>query len=137
VEKRTDAARRDRRLIAAETVAEEDDSPWKAPPSRQIPERPLAGPLPAKLSIILGDQLYLNKADLTPALTGRLRRLAAFQNPEFYKAQAMRLNTYGKPRVICCAEETHRSLRYRAVVWNRCALYWKRTTSAPSYKTNV
>jgi superfamily II DNA or RNA helicase len=34
----------------------------------------------------------------------RLTRLAAFQNPEFYAAQAMRLPTFGKPRVICCAE---------------------------------
>ncbi len=35
----------------------------------------------------------------------RLRRLAAFQNPEFYSAQRMRLSTFGKPRVICCAED--------------------------------
>jgi hypothetical protein len=31
--------------------------------------------------------------------------VAAFQNPEFYKAQAMRLSTYDKPRVIACAED--------------------------------
>jgi hypothetical protein len=30
---------------------------------------------------------------------------AAFQNPEFYKAQAMRLSTYGKERIISCAED--------------------------------
>ena len=106
VEKRTDAARRDSRLIAAEAVTEEEDAPWKASPSRQVPELPLAGPLPGQLTVVLCDQLYLKKTELTPALAGRLRRLAAFQNPEFYKAQAMRLNTYGKPRVICCAEET-------------------------------
>jgi superfamily II DNA or RNA helicase len=35
----------------------------------------------------------------------RLVRLAAFQNPEFYKAQAMRLPTYGKPRIISCCED--------------------------------
>src|SRR5207248_576358 len=35
----------------------------------------------------------------------RLLRLAAFQNPEFYKAQAMRLSTYDKPRVIACGTE--------------------------------
>jgi hypothetical protein len=35
----------------------------------------------------------------------RLMRLAAFQNPEFYRAQAMRLSTFGKPRVIACAED--------------------------------
>jgi superfamily II DNA or RNA helicase/very-short-patch-repair endonuclease len=34
-----------------------------------------------------------------------LLRVAAFQNPEFYKTQAMRLPTYAKPRIIGCAEE--------------------------------
>ena len=34
----------------------------------------------------------------------RIARLAAFQNPEFYAAQAMRLPTFGKPRIISCAE---------------------------------
>jgi len=37
-----------------------------------------------------------------------LIRLAAFQNPEFYKTQAMRLSTFGKPRVIACAEDLAR-----------------------------
>ena len=38
-------------------------------------------------------------------MLNRLLRLAAFQNPEFYKAQAMRLSTYDKPRVIACGTE--------------------------------
>lgn len=41
---------------------------------------------------------------LPPAVVNRLIRLAAFQNPEFYIAQAMRLSTFGKPRIIACAE---------------------------------
>jgi superfamily II DNA or RNA helicase len=36
-------------------------------------------------------------------MVARLIRLAAFQNPEFYRAQAMRLSTFGKPRIISCA----------------------------------
>jgi hypothetical protein len=39
-------------------------------------------------------------------MLNRLLRLAAFQNPEFYKAQAMRLSTYEKPRVISRAGYT-------------------------------
>jgi len=35
-----------------------------------------------------------------------LKRLAAFRNPEFYKAQALRLPTYGKPPIISCSDET-------------------------------
>ena len=40
----------------------------------------------------------------TPITGCAARRIAAFQNPEFYRAQAMRLPTYGKPRIISCAE---------------------------------
>ncbi len=38
-------------------------------------------------------------------LLNRLKKLAAFQNPEFYRTQALRLSTYNKPRVIGCSEE--------------------------------
>ena len=53
----------------------------------------------------LGNQIYIAKDGLPPGLRNRLLRLAAFQNPEFYKAQAMRLPTYDKPRIIACAED--------------------------------
>ena len=39
-----------------------------------------------------------------PPLINRMIRLAAFQNPEFYAAQAMRLSTFDKARIIACAE---------------------------------
>ena len=45
------------------------------------------------------------QGDAAAGLRNRLLRLAAFQNPEFYKAQAMRLPTYDKPRIIACAED--------------------------------
>ncbi len=83
----------------------EDDAPWTAPPSRRRKEAPIEGPLPVELEIVLADQIYIAKQDLPPALRNRLIRLAAFQNPEFYRAQAMRLPTYDKPRVIACAED--------------------------------
>jgi superfamily II DNA or RNA helicase/very-short-patch-repair endonuclease len=84
---------------------DEDDEPWTTPPSRRRRDPPLAGPLPEKLELVLGDQVYIAKESLPPSLRNRLVRMAAFQNPEFYKAQSMRLSTYGKPRVICCAED--------------------------------
>jgi superfamily II DNA or RNA helicase len=85
---------------------EEDDAePWTLPPSRRRKEPAIAGPLPDTLELILADQLYVAKERLTPGLRNRLLRLAAFQNPEFYKAQAMRLPTYDKPRIIACAED--------------------------------
>ena len=74
-------------------------------PSRAATEPRLAGPLPSRLELVLGDQIYIAKDSLPSSLCNRLVRLAAFQNPEFYKAQAMRLSTYDKPRIIACAED--------------------------------
>jgi very-short-patch-repair endonuclease len=84
---------------------EEDDNPWTAPPSRRRKEPCIPGPLPETIEIILGDQIYIAKENLVPGLRNRLLRLAAFQNPEFYRAQAMRLPTYDKPRIVSCAED--------------------------------
>ena len=63
------------------------------------------GELPDSLELILGNEIYIAKDGLVPGLRHRLLRVAAFQNPEFYKTQAMRLPTYAKPRIIGCAEE--------------------------------
>jgi hypothetical protein len=84
---------------------DDDDAPWTAPPSRRRKEPPIAGPLPESIEMVLADQLYVSKENLPPALRNRLVRLAAFQNPEFYRAQAMRLPTYDKSRIIHCAED--------------------------------
>jgi superfamily II DNA or RNA helicase/very-short-patch-repair endonuclease len=84
---------------------EEEAAPWMARPSRRRKDTPIAGPLPKTLELTLANQIYIGKEVLPPALRNRLIRLAAFQNPEFYKAQAMRLSTYDKPRIIACAED--------------------------------
>ncbi len=86
-------------------VEDEDEMPWTTPPSRRREPPPILGPLPESLELVLGNQIYIPKAGLPSSLLNRLHRIAAFQNPEFYKAQAMRLPTYDKPRVIACAED--------------------------------
>ncbi len=60
--------------------------------------------MPKSLTVTLANLIYFEKAELPQALANRLIRLAAFQNPEFYKAQAMRMSVWDKPRVIGCAE---------------------------------
>jgi hypothetical protein len=84
---------------------ENNDQPWAAPPSRRRKDPLIIGPLPEQIDLVLGNQIYIPKADITPSLRNRLIRLAAFQNPEFYQAQAMRLSTFGKPRIISCCED--------------------------------
>lgn len=87
-------------------MADEDETaPWAAPPSRRRKEPPIAGPLPESLALVLGNEIYIAKEMLSAGLRNRLLRLSAFQNPEFYKAQAMHLPTYDKPRIIACAED--------------------------------
>jgi superfamily II DNA or RNA helicase len=83
---------------------EEDDEPWTALPSRRSKEPAIEGVLPELVEVVLGNQVYIDRSDLPPVLVNRIARLAAFQNPEFYTAQAMRLSTFGKPRVISCAK---------------------------------
>jgi len=100
------AEKKDELLGIRLPVTDEDDAhPWAAHPSRKRAEQPVVGPLPERLDLVLGNQIYIPKAELTPSLRNRLIRLAAFQNPEFYQAQGMRLSTFGKPRIIGCCED--------------------------------
>jgi superfamily II DNA or RNA helicase len=85
-------------------IADEDEEPWAAPPSRRSREQPIGGDLPERVEVVVGNQIYVDRENIPPGLVNRLLRLAAFQNPEFYAAQAMRLPTFGKPRIISCAE---------------------------------
>src|SRR5713226_3495900 len=84
---------------------DEVSDPWILPPSGRVADKAITEPLPPNISIKLGNLIYIEKKDLPDAFLDRLIRLAAFQNPEFYSAQAMRLSTFGKPRVIGCAED--------------------------------
>ena len=91
------------RISLAEGGDERD--PWTLPPSRKRRERPIEGPLPEVVHVVRANLLYIEKKDLPSSMLNRLLRLAAFQNPEFYKAQSMRLSTFNKPRVIACGED--------------------------------
>jgi superfamily II DNA or RNA helicase len=81
------------------------DDPWTLPPSRQQREPRIRAPMPARIKAVSANMLFIAKQGLPDALINRLARRAAFQNPEFYQAQALRLSTFGKPRIIGCAED--------------------------------
>jgi superfamily II DNA or RNA helicase len=89
-------------------ITEEDQAePWKAP--RALPKR-LNGAMPASLTLTLANQLYFEKAQLPQPLLNRLIRLAAFQNPEFYRTQARGFSVWDKPRIIGRAENCPRHI---------------------------
>ncbi|WP_296755125.1 DEAD/DEAH box helicase [Thioalkalivibrio sp.] len=85
------------------TFIDDEDlaTPWKRDATSA---KKLAGPMPKSLSATLANLIYFEKAQLPQPLANRLIRLAAFQNPEFYKAQSMRMSVWDKPRIIGCAE---------------------------------
>jgi len=81
--------------------AEDLATPWKR--SAAV-VKASSVPMPDSLTVTLSNLIYFEKSALPQMLANRLIRLAAFQNPEFYKAQAMRMSVWDKPRVIGNAE---------------------------------
>jgi superfamily II DNA or RNA helicase len=74
-------------------------------PSGRAPVKHITGPLPSEVKGVLAQRLFIEKVGLPAALVNQLKRLAAFQNPEFYKKQRMRLSTAITPRIITCADD--------------------------------
>ena len=60
---------------------------------------------PKEVQIVKANMLYIAKNGISQNALNRIKRLGAFRNPDFYRAQAMRLPTYKKPRIIDCTEE--------------------------------
>lgn len=58
---------------------------------------------PKNITIILANHVYFSLDEVPSALVARLRRLASFSNPVFFKTQALRFSTHRIPRFISCA----------------------------------
>lgn len=81
---------------------EEDEKPWE--PKHQT--RLTLQDFPAAITMVRANMIFIPKAGISSRGLNALKRLAAFKNPDFYKAQAMRLSTYKKSRIISCSDET-------------------------------
>ncbi|MDA3935900.1 MAG: hypothetical protein PF636_03415 [Actinomycetota bacterium] len=81
------------------------ETPWIVAPPPPTVRPELVGHVPTVIRAVRANLLFIEKAGLPDSLIDQFVRLAAFENPEFYRAQAMRLPTYDKPRVIACAQE--------------------------------
>ena len=84
-----------------ESEAEPALKPWEKRKRRPITAMDFCG----VQQITRANMLFLPLPGFSPRVRNRLMRLAAFQNPEFYRAQAMRLPVYNKPRIVSTAEE--------------------------------
>jgi superfamily II DNA or RNA helicase len=58
------------------------------------------------LEVRLTGRVEIPVAELAPELRDRLRRTAAFANPEFFERERARLSTHKTPRVIICHGDT-------------------------------
>ncbi len=86
-------------LPAYENETSDADEPWL---SRKTEYPKINAQLPAKIDIVLANQIFIEYSGLPAVLRNRILRLASFQNPEFYQAQALRLPVWGKPRILYC-----------------------------------
>ncbi|NLD91486.1 MAG: hypothetical protein GX639_02335 [Fibrobacter sp.] len=69
--------------------SEELQKPWE-------PKNPLlltSDDFPKKISVIISNMLFIPKSGISQRGLNHLKRLAAFKNPDFFRAQAMRLPT--------------------------------------------
>jgi len=92
-------------LRTVDTEEESDSTPWKRPPSGYAEKVSMNETLPHEVHAVISQRFFLERNGLPSPLLNQIKRLAAFQNPEFYKRQSMRLSTALTPRVIACAEE--------------------------------
>lgn len=83
-------------------VSESDSKPWETKKKVKITH----SDFPMVLNMVRANMIYIPTAELSANAKNHVKRLAAFKNPDFYRAQAMRLPIYDKPRIICTADIT-------------------------------
>lgn len=57
------------------------------------------------VTLTLNKGVIIDRSEISTQVLVLLRRLASYANPEFYRKQAMRLSTYGTPRMSVLYEE--------------------------------
>ncbi len=84
-------------------IEDEEAKPWE---KKKADSKLNRSDIPNEIHITKANLLYIEKNGFANKALNKLKRLAAFRNPDFYKAQAMRLPTFDKPRIISLSDET-------------------------------
>ena len=104
-----DAERSGQVLGVRTSGLEEEDAaePWLIARSRRsaLAAPAVKEPVPTRVEATLAQRLFIRKAGLPSSLINAPRRIAAFQNPDFYEKQRLRLSTACIARIICRAED--------------------------------
>ena len=89
-----------------ELVSSNDEKPWE-----KVCEKPLTPmDFSGTINIVKANMLYIEKECISQRGLNKIKRLAAFKNPEYYKNQRLRLPLYSTPRIIDCSSETDKYL---------------------------
>ena len=87
-------------LTALENIATDTRPPWEQ--GAKIKPTKIDN-CPEQITLTLANHVYLKLDEIPAPLATRLKRLASFSNPVFFKTQALRFSTHGIPRYISCA----------------------------------
>ena len=79
-----------------------ESKPWVTP----VPQNINSADFTKVITITVADKIYIPLNSISAKVLNHIKRIAAFRNPEFYKKQAMRMSTYGIPRIISCFDIT-------------------------------
>lgn len=96
----------DNELGSLKADTEENSKPWEHITTTKLTKIDF----PRQIKLTKANMLYIAKDGFSQRALNQIKRLAAFKNPEFYKAQAMRMPTYNKPRIISCSDELEKYL---------------------------
>lgn len=75
-----------------------ESKPWEKKRLPELEKTDISEPL----HLTLADCVYIPKQAVKPRTMNRIRKMATFSNPQFYKMQAMRYSTKQIPRRIQC-----------------------------------
>lgn len=103
-------AEKEGKVLGIRYASENDDNavkPWESKDLIKKDDDVIREPLPKEIKCILSNLIYIYKNDLPSTMINKLIRIAAFQNPEFYKTQALRKSTHNIPRIIKCCDESN------------------------------
>ena len=79
-----------------------ESKPWVTP----VPQNINSADFTKAITVTVADKIYIPLNSVSAKVINHIKRIAAFRNPEFYKKQAMRMSTYGIPRIISCFDIT-------------------------------
>jgi superfamily II DNA or RNA helicase len=85
------------KLDSSSDQADKELKPWE----KGLPlQKGSIANCPETVELIFANRIYLPIGELPQVLLARLKRIASFSNPVFFKTQALRFSTHGIPRFI-------------------------------------